>query len=167
MVNHSYECPKCGHIFDKIVEWDQRYAKCEQCGKRAERSWQQKRVRRFAEPIVLHRYSDGQWGVPGTTNAATPPDAERVECWNMADYERALGKMNQAEKTKMGAKHEEGERRREEQMQLVREEIKYRMRQASSEWERDMLEITLERSDKTYKPFEYREFYNEALEGVR
>jgi hypothetical protein len=67
----------------------------------------------------------------------------------------------------MGAKHEEGERRREEQMQLVREEIKYRMRQATSEWERDMLEITLERSDKTYKPFEYREFYNEALEGVR
>lgn len=165
MVNHSYECPKCGHIFDKIVEWDQRYAKCEQCGKRAERSWQQRNVRRFSEPVVLHRYADGQWGVPGNAQADTPVGAERVECWNIPDYERALRKMNEAERAKMGAKHEEGERRREEQMQLVREEVKHRLRNASSEWEREMLQVTLERSDKTYKPFEFRGFYNEALEG--
>lgn len=165
MVNHSYECTKCGHNFDKIVEWDQRYTKCPECGKRAERSWETRRSRRFSEPVVLHRYADGQYGVPGRSDSPTPDGAERIECWHMADYERALKKMNEAERATALRRHEGGELMREEQMQKVREEIKYRMRQATSQWEKDMLEITLERSDKTYRPLEFQRFYNEALEG--
>ena len=164
MVKHSYECQKCNHQFDKIVEWDRRYAKCPECGKRAERSWQQRKVRRFSEPVVLHKYADGSYGVPGHCSATTPPDAERIECWNMADYERALGKMNQAERATASRKHEAAEALRAERIGALREEIKYRMAQAGSEWERDMLALTLERSDGSYRKLEFREFRNELLE---
>jgi len=164
MVNHSYEC-KCGYQFDKIVEWNQRYAKCPECGKRAERSWEQKKARRFAEPVVLHKYADGTYGVPMRADAKTPDGAERVECWNMPDYERALKKMNDAERRVEGARHERAEALRAERTEKLREEIKYRMSQAGSEWERDMLAMTLERSNQSYRPLEFRGFYNEALEG--
>jgi len=167
MVNHSYECPKCGHQFDKIVEWDQRYVKCEQCPAQAERTWATSRARRFREPVVLHKYADGTYGVPGRSDAKTPKGAERIECWNIPDYERALHKMNAAERATAARRHEGGEAMREEQMRAVREEVKHRMRNASSEWEKEMLAITLERSDKTYNPLRFQEFYSEAIEGVR
>lgn len=162
MVNHSYECPD-GHLFDKIVKWDQRYAKCE-CGKRAERSWASRRVRRFSEPIVLHKYADGQWGVPGRADAATPAGAERIECWHMADYERHLSAMNASERSREQRRHDAGEAMRAEQLQKVREEVKHRLRNASGEWEREMLQLTLERGDASYRPLQFNELRCEALE---
>lgn len=83
----------------------------------------------------------------------------------MTDYERALDKMNKAERSKASERHERAEMLREERNQKLRDEIKYRISNASSEWERDMLKMTLERSDKSYRPLEFRGFYNEALEG--
>jgi putative FmdB family regulatory protein len=164
MVNHSYECPKCNHTFDKIVKWDQRYAKCPECGKRAERSWTKRAARRFQEPIVLHKYADGQWGVPAMADAKTPPGAERIECWHMADYERALNKMNASERARAQHRHDEEQAMREERGQAAREEIKYRLSISSSPWEKEMLRETLERRDNSSKPFEFRPFYNEMLE---
>ena len=162
MVNHSYECSD-GHQFDQIVEWDQRYAKCE-CGKRAERSWETKRVRRFAEPVVLHRYSDGTYGVPGIANGPTPAGAERIECWHMADYTRHLGAMNANERSKAQRRHDAGEAMRDEQMSAIRKETIYRMERAGSAWERDMLKETLRRGENTYRPLQHQLLYNEALE---
>ena len=163
MVNHSYEC-KCGHTFDQLVEWDERFVKCPQCGKKAERTWAVSKARRFSEPVVLHKYADGQWGVPGRADDPTPAGAERVECWNMTDYERALDKMNKSERSRAAEKHDRAEALREDRNKKLRDEIKYRISNASSEWERDMLKMTLERSDKSYRPLEFREFRNELLE---
>lgn len=164
MVNHSYEC-ECGHAFDRLVEWDQRFVACPKCRKKAERTWTLSKARRFSEPVVLHKYADGQWGVPGRADSPTPVGAERVECWNMPDYERALDKMNKSERSRASEKHERAEMLKEEKNQKLRDEIKYRIGQASSEWERDMLRVTLERRESSYRPLQFQEFYNEALEG--
>jgi hypothetical protein len=163
MVNHTYECSHCGNTWDAIVEWDQRYQKCE-CGKKAERSWALKQSRRFREPVVLHRYNDGSYGVPGRADGPTPAGAERIECWNMSDYERNIKKMNDSERSVAQRRHDIGEANRAEQLDKVREEVKYRLANASSQWEADMLRITLERGDKTYVPLKFTEFRNEALE---
>ena len=83
----------------------------------------------------------------------------------MADYERALHKMNEADRQRLQRNHDYSEQLREQQMEKTREEIKYRLARADNAWEKEMLQITLERADqKGYRPFQYQELYSEALQ---
>lgn len=143
---------------------DDRRVRCE-CKGRAERVWLSRGERRMLEtPIVLHRYANGQWGVPAHAGAATPADAERIEIRSMADYNSTMKRMNAEERSLAEAKHERLQGARERLIADGRRELAASIARETDPLARDLMREALESNPTAHQDLNFREFFCEAME---
>lgn len=164
MTLHDYQCRRCDAIFEQMVEWDQSVIGCK-CGGKADRTFLSRGDRRqLANPIVLHKYADGSYGVPGATSDRTPVGAERIEIRSMAEYDRTLRKMNDHERSMASRKHDQVQEARESLIAEGRGKLAHRMANESNPMYKDLYRAALEREPTAHRELAYRPFMAEAME---
>jgi hypothetical protein len=117
----------------------------------------------LSEPVVLHKYADGSFGVPGHAKARTPRGAERIECHTMGEYHAAMRQMNTYERARAGQRDEKLARAREAMLAGGRQELVRLLASESDPFARDLLREALQRQDGgPARPFS--EYFCEAME---
>lgn len=163
MPRHNYTCNKCGAQFESDVR---ERVGCPECGsRRTEILWVSSGSphRQLHEPIVLHKYVDGGFGVPGHARARTPKGAERIECRTIGEYRAAMKEMNAFERTKAGQRDEKLAKVREAMLSGGRQELTRLLARESDPLARDLLRGALERQDGG-SARSFGEYFCEAME---
>lgn len=163
-VRYDYECRACGKVFEEWGTSETKVQKCE-CGAKADRVWLSQGDRRMLEhPIVLHKHADGSYGVPGGSDIATPPGAERVEIRSMAQYDRVMREWNGYERDKAIRHFDKVQEAREVVIAGGRARIAEQLARTTDPYHKDLLRAALEERPTAARELPFREFFSEAME---
>jgi hypothetical protein len=147
MVLHDHQCPVCGKVFEKMVNWDEERTPCA-CGQMATRVFLSKRAYRAQafDPVLVYRDRSGHHRFPGRNSGQVPKGYEPIYLKTTSDVRRFEKQMNQAERERYFTHKERTEKAFAEPLKYGREHLRQAM-QRMSPLGRDLAEAAMRAND--------------------
>ena len=148
-VMHDHSCEQCGHLFEKMVRWDEETAVCPNCGAMAHRVFlpHHKRPAQAFAPVLIYRDKSGHVRFPGRNEGVAPKGYEPFYLRTTQAVRNFERRMNAVEKERYFKHKERQELRFAQWIGNARSELRQKM-QHMSPYGRELAEQAIRANDQ-------------------